>query len=111
MSFRFDCVLAYVTFSRATTVNGIAGSVFGQFAYCNAVAWFQTVTAAIKAGGVTIPPLGTDALGNICPTTRSFELVDQDPSGKRLESRHRPCLFRSCLEIYSNTNTIHTYNR
>jgi hypothetical protein len=34
----------------------------------------------VAAGLVKIPPLGTDKLGNACPTSRSFEIVDACPS-------------------------------
>ncbi|TPX49796.1 hypothetical protein SeMB42_g00604 [Synchytrium endobioticum] len=67
-------------------VNGVNDVVFGQFAHCNAIAWFETVNAAIKKGAVTIPPVGTDVFGTSCPTTRSFELVDQDPGDNIVSS-------------------------
>ncbi|MFB9238666.1 hypothetical protein ACFFWC_24585 [Plantactinospora siamensis] len=61
-------------------VNGVTGSIFGQFAYCNARAFFTAATAAIKAGKLKVPPLGTGRDGNPCPTTRDFTVVDQDQS-------------------------------
>jgi hypothetical protein len=61
-------------------VNGLTGSPFGQFAYCNAPAFFRAAHAAIAAGKLNVPPLGVDKLGQPCPTTRDFAVVDQDQS-------------------------------
>src|SRR5262249_14917318 len=38
-------------------VNGVANSPFGQFAYCNAPAFFAAANKAIKAGKITIPAI------------------------------------------------------
>ncbi|TPX36564.1 hypothetical protein SmJEL517_g01217 [Synchytrium microbalum] len=65
---------------QGVCVNGLDGSPFGQFAHCNAIAFWTATNAAIKAGALTIPPLGNDMMGKPCPTTRSFEHVDQDPA-------------------------------
>ncbi|WP_280670009.1 MULTISPECIES: hypothetical protein [unclassified Kitasatospora] len=56
------------------------GQAFGQFAYCNAPAFFAAATTAQRAGKLTVPPLGTGRDGKACPTTRDFGLVDQDQS-------------------------------
>ncbi len=61
-------------------VNGLGGSDFGQFAYCNAPQFFQNVNAAIQANKLTVPTLGMANDGQACPTTRSFSLVDMDQS-------------------------------
>ena len=62
-------------------VNGIPnGSIFGQFAYCNAVNFFKKVNEAIYSKYLIVPPLQNSLLGDICPTTRSFSVVDQDQS-------------------------------
>jgi hypothetical protein len=61
-------------------VNGVNGSVFGQFAYCNAPTFFQAANAAIKAGKLTVPPLGMANDGKACPTSRDFFVVDMDQS-------------------------------
>ncbi len=61
-------------------VNGSGNSLFGQFSYCNAAAFFTAADAAIAQGRLTIPPLGTAADGEACPTTRDFGIVDQDQS-------------------------------
>ncbi|MGZ4657410.1 MAG: hypothetical protein ACXVGE_10620 [Blastococcus sp.] len=61
-------------------INGVPGSPFGQFAYCNAGAFFDAANAAISAGKLTVPALGTGRDGLPCPTTRDFSVVDQDQS-------------------------------
>src|SRR2546426_4300972 len=61
-------------------VNGVPGSVFGQYAYCNAPAFFAAAHVAINAGQLTIPPLGTARDNRPCPSARDFFVVDQDPS-------------------------------
>jgi hypothetical protein len=61
-------------------VNGLFGSPFGQVAYCNAPQLFQAAHAAMKAGLLQVPALGTAKDGLPCPTTRDFSVVDQDQS-------------------------------
>jgi hypothetical protein len=61
-------------------VNGVRGSIFGQFSYCNAPAFFQAANQAIQAGRVVPPALGMGQDGLTCPTTRDFSIVDQDQS-------------------------------
>jgi len=61
-------------------VNGVNGSNFGQFAYCNAPAFFRAANQAILAGKLAPPPLGMAKDGQICPTVRDFSVVDQDQS-------------------------------
>lgn len=61
-------------------VNGVQGSIFGQFAYCNAPAFFRAANAAIAAGRLTPPQLGKAKDGLTCPTVRDFSVVDQDQS-------------------------------
>jgi hypothetical protein len=67
--------------ARADCVNGLGGSLFGQVSYCNSAAFYAAVDRAIAEGRLRIPGSGTSPLtGQPCPTTRSFDLVDQDPS-------------------------------
>lgn len=66
--------------SLGSCVNGIDGSIFGQFSYCNASAFFVAANAAIKAGMLKPPALQTAKDGMTCPTTRDFSVVDQDQS-------------------------------
>src|SRR5579863_5163479 len=63
-----------------TCVNGTNGSIFGQFAYCNAVAFFQAANQAIRSGKLTPPPLGTAKDGQTCLSVRDFGVVDMDQS-------------------------------
>jgi hypothetical protein len=61
-------------------VNGSDGSLFGQFAYCNAPAFFAAMNSAIQAGKLVPPALGIERDNMICPTVRDFSLVDEDQS-------------------------------
>jgi hypothetical protein len=61
-------------------VNGANGSVFGQFAYCNAPAFFRAAHRAIRNGQLKVPPLGVAKDGMACPSVRDFFAVDQDQS-------------------------------
>jgi len=60
--------------------NGLAGSVFGQFAYCNAINFFNAANADIAARKLVVPPLGTALDGQPCQTVRNFAVVDMDQS-------------------------------
>ena len=65
----------------AGCVNGTRfGGLFGQFAYCNAPAFFWAAHRAIHKGQLVVPPLGTATDGKPCPSTRDFMVVDQDQS-------------------------------
>ncbi|TPX40466.1 hypothetical protein SeMB42_g05984 [Synchytrium endobioticum] len=64
--------------TQGNCVNGLGASIFGQFASCNGAQFFAAIT---KAGAkIAVPPLGTGLNGKTCYTTRSFEVVDMDPS-------------------------------
>lgn len=72
---------------QANCVYGIGGTTtmdqFGQFAHCNAVAFFEKIQALLQKGvplSPPPPPLGVASDGEPCPTTRDFFLVDMDPS-------------------------------
>eukprot|EP00475_Leptophrys_vorax_P020467 TRINITY_DN2800_c0_g1_i1.p1 TRINITY_DN2800_c0_g1~~TRINITY_DN2800_c0_g1_i1.p1 ORF type:complete len:400 (+),score=66.08 TRINITY_DN2800_c0_g1_i1:97-1296(+) len=62
--------------------NTATGAVdaFGQFAYCNAPAWFNAAYNLIAAGKLVIPPLGNAVDGQVCPNVRAWDAVDQDQS-------------------------------
>ncbi|HEY2400882.1 MAG TPA: hypothetical protein VGI23_11045 [Steroidobacteraceae bacterium] len=60
--------------------NGSSNTVFGQYAYCNAPAFFSAANAAIASGKLVVPPVGTAKDGKPCPTVRDFFVVDQDQS-------------------------------
>jgi hypothetical protein len=66
--------------SSAACVNGVASGNFGQFAYCNAPAFFKAAHRAIRRGQLHVPPLGIAADGRACPSVRDFFAVDQDQS-------------------------------
>ncbi len=69
------------TLAAAKCVNGLDGSLFGQVAYCNSVPFYAAASRAIAAGKLHIRKAGrSPQTGQACPTTRSFQLVDQDPS-------------------------------
>src|SRR5205814_3707018 len=72
--------------AAAKCVNGLRGSLFGQFAYCNAVAFFQAANAAITAKKLTVPPAQTGRDGKPCPTVRDFAVIDQDQSDNVISS-------------------------
>lgn len=63
-----------------TCVNGSDGTIFGQFAYCNAPAFFASMNNTIQAGKLVPPAPGIGKDDLICPTVRDFSLVDQDQS-------------------------------
>lgn len=65
----------------AGCVNGTMwGGLFGQFAYCNAPAFFHAAHQAIRKGQLVIPDLGIAKDGKPCPSVRDFFVVDQDQS-------------------------------
>ena len=66
--------------TQGRCVNGQRGSIFGQFAYCNAPAFFQSANTEIANKQLQVPPVGTARDGQPCPTTRDFSVVDQDQS-------------------------------
>ncbi|TPX41532.1 hypothetical protein SeLEV6574_g06043 [Synchytrium endobioticum] len=64
--------------AQGKCVNGLRNSIFGQFAACSGAQFFA---AAKQAGAkIVVPPLGTGKNGKPCYTSRSFEVVDMDPS-------------------------------
>src|SRR5258707_2104431 len=68
------------TMGGSHCVNGVNGSIFGQFAYCNAPAFFRAANRAIRAGNLTPPALGMANDGQTCMSVRDFGLVDMDQS-------------------------------
>lgn len=59
---------------------GVQGDVFGQVSWCNTEPFWNAANAAVANGQLQVPQLGNDDLGKQCPSTRSFEIVDQDQS-------------------------------
>jgi len=71
------------TLARAHAVTGLPGSPFGQMSFLNGVRFFHATFRAKRQGKLTVPPIGTTTIGvtgRTCPTSRSYQLVDQDPS-------------------------------
>jgi hypothetical protein len=70
--------------------DGEPGSVFGQVSFCNGIKFFQDAYALERAGKMIVPSAGISrkmistagamGTGQVCPTTRNFDVVDQDPS-------------------------------
>lgn len=81
-------------------INGLNGSVFGQFAYCNAHNFFKVVNERINNGLVFVPPIGNTILGDECPTTRSFSVVDQDQSDNLLSQY----ILTTNMQVAQDTN-------
>jgi len=62
-------------------VNGMPGSIFGQVSFCNGISFFSAAFRAEREGLLRVPAAGVSAkTGQACPTTRNFNMVDQDPS-------------------------------
>jgi hypothetical protein len=71
-------------------VDGEPGSPFGQVSFCNGINFFKAAFALERAGKLVVPSAGfsrkmvstggTMGTGRECPTTRNFDMVDQDPS-------------------------------
>ena len=88
-------------------INGLPnGTVFGQFAYCNGVNFFKIVNTNINTGLLTIPPILNSRLGDICPTTRSFSIVDQDQSDNVLTSYIITQDLKVAQDTPTNTNNL-----
>ncbi len=66
---------------QAGCVNGLGDSLFGQVSYCNSALFYTVARTEEAFGKLRIPANGTSPVtGQPCPTTRSFDIVDQDPS-------------------------------
>jgi len=61
-------------------VDALGQSLIGQVSACNAVNFYRVADADIARGTLKVPALGTSDDGKPCLTTRTFGLVDQDPS-------------------------------
>jgi len=66
--------------AQGNCVNGLNGSIFGQFASCNGAAFFQAANTAIAANKLQVPALAMAKDNMPCPTVRDFSVVDQDQS-------------------------------
>ena len=75
---------------QGNCVNGLgAGSDFGQVSFCNGPAFFAAAIQDINAGMLAVPQTGTATKvpGLVCPTVRSFTMIDQDQSDN-VTSKH-----------------------
>jgi len=76
--------------AQGNCTNGEQGSIFGQVSFCNSVRFFNTAYRLERERKLVVPSEGTSTkfvatggrlgTGNDCPTTRNFDMVDQDPS-------------------------------
>lgn len=66
--------------AQGNCINGDGTTIFGQVAFCNTLLFFTSVSSAINAGALVVPPLAIAADGAICPTIRDFGIVDMDSS-------------------------------
>ena len=61
--------------------NGLKNSIFGQVSFCHGTHFFWAARRAERQGKLVAPSAGVSPkTGQACPTTRSFTIVDQDPS-------------------------------
>ena len=61
--------------------DGLGSSAFGQVSFCNGITFFQAAFWSERLGKLKVPSAGVSPrTGQACPTTRSFEMVDQDQS-------------------------------
>ena len=68
--------------AQGRCVNGLGGSIFGQVSFCNGTGFFRAAQRAEARGRLVIPATGTSTKvpGLACPTTRNFNMIDQDQS-------------------------------
>ena len=76
--------------AQGNCVDGLPGSPFGQVSFCNGTNFFEAAFSMERAGRLVVPSAGTSrtlvptagalGTGRECPTTRNFDMVDQDPS-------------------------------
>ena len=75
-----NLVLTGAGAQQGNCVDASGQSVIGQVSACNAVAFYKAANAAVAAGTLKVPALGTASDGQACQTTRDFALIDQDQS-------------------------------
>jgi hypothetical protein len=76
--------------AEGNCTDGMPGSPFGQVSFCNGINFFNAAHSMENAGHLDVPLIetaramvataGSLGTGTECPTTRNFEMVDQDPS-------------------------------
>jgi hypothetical protein len=61
--------------------DGLGSSIFGQVSFCNGTQFFQAASWSQRFGRLKVPSAGRSTVtGKACPTTRSFQIIDQDQS-------------------------------
>ena len=76
--------------SQGRCLDGMPGSPFGQVSFCNGANFFNAAFRMERTGRLTIPSAGMSkslvatagalGTGRECPTTRNYDMIDQDPS-------------------------------
>ena len=76
--------------AQGNCTDGPPGSPFGQVSFCNGINFFNTAFQMEQEGRLNVPSAGIArnivpsggalGTGSECPTTRNFEMIDQDPS-------------------------------
>ena len=76
--------------AQGNCTDGPPGSPFGQVSFCNGINFFNEAFRLERAGilhvpspGMSrtmVPTAGAMGTGRECPTTRNFDMIDQDPS-------------------------------
>ncbi len=76
--------------SEGNCTDGEPHSPFGQVSFCNGVNFFHAASRLERSGRLDVPSAGTSknivatagslGTGRECPTTRNFDMIDQDPS-------------------------------
>jgi hypothetical protein len=76
--------------AQGNCTDGMPGSPFGQVSFCNGINFFNTAFRLEREGVLHVPSAGMSktmvptagalGTGRECPTTRNFDMVDQDPS-------------------------------
>ncbi len=92
--------------AQGRCINGANGSIFGQFAYCNAPAFFRAANQAIGAGLLNPPPIGTANDGKPCPSVRDFGVVDMDQSDNVVTSYLVKANGQTAQMTAANMNTL-----
>jgi hypothetical protein len=76
--------------SEGNCLYGMPGSPFGQVSFCNGANFFNAAFRLERSGRLKVPAAGMSKIlvpsagalgtGRECPTTRNFDMIDQDPS-------------------------------
>jgi hypothetical protein len=76
--------------SQGNCIDGMPGSPFGQVSFCNGANFFNAAFRMERTGRLSIPSAGMSrtlvatagalGTGRECPTTRNYDMIDQDPS-------------------------------